>query len=81
VPIRLDDYVELHLKSNPDVDRADLVDRLQFAITAKKQNIRCNCGEPIWIIGAAEAGLACFACITGSPVPDDDYEIDISESA
>jgi hypothetical protein len=26
IPIRLEDYVEKHLRSNPDVERADLIE-------------------------------------------------------
>jgi hypothetical protein len=36
---------------------------------------RCHCGEPIWVIGSAEAGHACFTCITGEADPSEDYEI------
>src|SRR5689334_10606155 len=59
VPIRLEEYVELHLRSNPGVERTDLIRRLQHAINAFKRGVRCQCGEPIWIIGSAEAGLGC----------------------
>jgi hypothetical protein len=78
-PIRLDEYVELHLHANPGVDRADLVKRLRYAIAAWQQGERCQCGRPIWIIGSADAGLSCFTCITGESNPDKDYEIDITE--
>ena len=36
----------------------------------------CECGEPIWVIGSAVAGHACFTCITGEATPSGDYEID-----
>ena len=78
-PIRLDDYVEQHLRANADVEREDLVERLHYAIAASQGDERCACGEPIWIIGSAEAGLSCFTCITGEAVPDNDYEIDLTE--
>lgn len=77
-PIRLNDYVELHLRANPDVKRADVIARLEYAIDASRRDVRCQCGAPIWIIGSAEAGLACFTCITGEAVPDSDYEIAVS---
>lgn len=76
-PIPLDDYVKMHLRSNPGVDRTDLTKRLQYAIDASKRGVRCHCGAPIWIIGSAEAGLSCFSCITGESEPDSDYEIDV----
>ena len=78
-PVRLEDYVKLHLRANPGVDRADLVQRLESAIAAAKQGARCRCGAPIWIIGSAEAGLSCFTCITGEAQPHEDYEIDIAD--
>jgi hypothetical protein len=79
-PIRLEKYVDLHLRANPEVDRTDLIERLQFAIDAYKKGIRCRCGAPLWIIGSAEVGLACFTCITYEAVPDHDYEIDVAEA-
>ena len=33
-PIRLEDYVERHLRSNPETKREDLIDRLHHAIAA-----------------------------------------------
>ena len=78
IPIRFEDYVEKHLRSNPDVERADLIERLEYAVTACKRGVRCECGAPIWIIGSAEVGLSCFTCITGEATPDDDYEIDVT---
>jgi hypothetical protein len=76
VPISISRYVELHLASNPGTDRQDLMTRLQKAVEASKSGSRCACGAPIWVIGSAEVGMACFTCITGEAVPDDDYEID-----
>ncbi|MGH7847428.1 MAG: hypothetical protein ACREQW_19955 [Candidatus Binatia bacterium] len=75
--IRLQDYVQLHLRANPGAKRADVIERLQYAMDAYRKDVRCQCGESIWIIGSAEVGLACFTCITGEAVPDDDYEIDL----
>ena len=77
-PIALQDYVELHLRSNPGAKRVELIEQLQCAIDAFRKDIRCQCGAPIWIIGSAEAGLACFSCITGEATPDDDYEIEVN---
>ncbi len=71
-------YVELFLKANPSDRRKDTVKRLDDAIAAYKEGKRCDCGRPIWIVGSAEAGYACFTCITGESTPDNDYEIDFS---
>jgi len=80
-PIRLEAYVERHLRSNPDTNREDLIHRLHYAIAAFRRGEHCRCGQPIWIIGSAEVGLACFSCITGESEPDRDYEIDLTEFA
>jgi hypothetical protein len=79
IPIGLNEYVDLHLRANAGVERADLVERLQNAIASAERGERCRCGRPIWIIGSAEAGLSCFTCITGEAQPDQDYEIDITK--
>lgn len=76
VPIPFDDYVNLHVQNNPDVDRRAFARRLRDAIDARKAGARCACGALIWAIGSAEVGQACFACITGEARPDADYEID-----
>jgi hypothetical protein len=73
--ISLEDYVELHLRANPGTKRADLIARLRHAMRAYRKGVRCQCGNPIWIIGSAEVGLACFTCITGEAEPDHDYEL------
>jgi hypothetical protein len=77
IPIGLDRYVELHLRANPGTDRAELIEQLEYAIDAYRRGIRCQCGAPIWIIGSAQTGLACFTCITLEAAPDNDYEIAI----
>lgn len=74
-------YVAQHLRSNPGGDRNDLIKRLQYAIDAHKAGARCSCGAPIWIIGSAEVGLACFTCITSEAMPDNDFEIDLDDAA
>lgn len=76
--VRLEDYVALHLRANPGTERSELIKRLDYAVDAHRKDVRCQCGAPIWIIGSAEAGLACFTCITGQAVPDNDYEIEVS---
>ena len=65
VPIPFDRYVDLHVQSNPSVDRAEFAHRLRQAVDARKAGARCACGAFIWAIGSAEAGAACFTCITG----------------
>lgn len=76
VPISFDRYVSLHVKSNPTIDKAEFTVRLRRAVDARKAGARCACGAPIWAIGSAEVGAACFMCITGDAWPEGDYEID-----
>jgi len=77
VPISFDTYVDLHMKSNPkDMTRAEVESALRSALTAYNNGTTCHCGNPIWVVGSAFAGDACFTCITGEAYPDSDYEID-----
>jgi hypothetical protein len=75
VPIQLFEYVQKHVAANPGTDRQDLARRLQHALEAARSGTRCACGNRIWVIGSAEAGLMCFTCITLEAVPDRDYEL------
>ena len=74
-PISFDSYVELYLKTNPDFGREEIRTLLSAALDDHKRGKRCGCGSPIWVIGSAVAGNACFTCITGDAVPDNDYEL------
>jgi hypothetical protein len=77
VPISFDAYVDLHMRSNPkDMTRVEVISALRSALTSQKNGMTCDCGNPIWVIGSAFAGNACFTCITGEAYPDGDYEID-----
>jgi len=76
VPIKLEDYIKKHLKSNRDTDRSELTKNLRAAVETAKKGTRCSCGNSIWAIGSAIVGHACFTCITGESYPDSDYEID-----
>ncbi len=80
-PIRLNDYIELHIRANPQANRAELRKQLEFAIGASRAGAHCQCGSPIWIIGSRQAGLGCFTCITGQPNPAHDYEIEVDADA
>ncbi|MBC8548764.1 MAG: hypothetical protein H8D23_03850 [Candidatus Brocadiales bacterium] len=77
IPISLDEYVKLHLENNPGTSQAEVTETLEDTLRAYKQGGRCNCGNPIWVIGSAFSGIdGCFTCITGEAYPEDDYEID-----
>lgn len=76
VPISIEKYIDLYLRDNPNDTREDVTLRLRSALQDHHKSVRCSCGNPIWVIGSAVMGNACFTCITGEAVPDEDYEID-----
>ena len=76
VPIGVEEYVKLHMKSNPNEDRAALLETIRSCVSAALAGARCHCGEPIWVVGSTFVGHACFSCITGEGFPSEDYEID-----
>ncbi len=76
IPIKLNKFVEEYLKSNPGSSRKEITSGLKTALGDYKSGVKCDCGSPIWVIGSAITGNACFSCITGEAMPDDDYEID-----
>lgn len=75
IPVTIDNFVDLHVKSNPEENADELKKRLQARLLDFKENIKCACGSPIWVIGSAFAGRGCFSCITGESSPSGDYEI------
>jgi hypothetical protein len=76
-PIGLQAYVKLHLKANPDMHRQEVVESLQAALAAHRRGVHCTCGNRLWVIGSAFIGYnACFTCITGKAMPDEDYELE-----
>ena len=42
-------YLELHLKYNPKVIKADLENRIKVALQDYKKGIKCSCGNDIWV--------------------------------
>lgn len=74
-PISIAKYVKVHAASNRGTNAAELSKTLRQLLQAQAAGERCACGEPIWIIGSSQMGLACFTCITGETVPDNDYEV------
>jgi len=75
VPIEIDEHIRKFVHRNKGQKPAEARARVQRALRDYKAGIRCSCGEPIWVLGSAEAGNACFTCITGDVDPSDDYEI------
>ena len=75
-PIALDDYINKHIAANPSDNRSELTANLKAALKAFKAGAKCSCGNPIWVIGSAVTGHACFTCITGEADASEDFEID-----
>lgn len=75
VPISIDEFVKATIKHNPKDSPKELRQGLLSALQAYKEGVTCHCGNEIWVAGSAFAGNACFTCITGEAIPDDDYEI------
>ena len=75
VPIALDDYVTKYAERNRSARPDELRTRLLAALADFRSGARCGCGAPIWVIGSAEVGNACFTCITGEAEPTGDYEL------
>lgn len=75
-PISIDKYVKVHLKKNPDQKENVLRVRIEAAMDAYRNGLKCSCGKDIWIVGSASAPFGCFSCISGKKHPLGDYEID-----
>ena len=78
IPISIEKYIKIHLKSNPSENEKDLRSRLNTALLSYKKEERCSCGNDIWVVGSASVGNNCFTCITGESYSNDDYEIDVA---
>lgn len=78
VPISIDKFVTLYIKSNQKDNKQGLIRSLQAAVSAKQDGASCSqCHQPIWAVGTAIAGWnTCFTCLTGEADHSDDYEID-----
>lgn len=77
VPVRIDQFIEQYLRNNKDADGDSVRVAVDDALAAWHQGVRCACGKPLWVAGSAVAGYGCFSCITGSPEPEGDPEIDV----
>ncbi len=75
ISVSIDEYVKIHLRSNPSEDEKELRKRLESTLLDYKNGVKCSCGNDIWVIGSATVGNSCFVCITGEAYPKDDYEI------
>jgi hypothetical protein len=77
VPISLEEYIELQLKSNPNTCREEITVALKDALENYERGVKSpSCGNPIGVIGSALAANMCVNCITGEANPEDDYKFD-----
>lgn len=76
IPISIDKYVKIYLKSNPSEKEKDVREFLKSALADYHNGVKCSCGNDLWVIGSAAVGNGCFTCITGESHPTGDYEID-----
>lgn len=74
--ISIEEYVAKYVAVNRGASATEVRRRLEAALAAFRSGARCECGGPIWVVGSADAGCACFTCITGQSTPDHDYELD-----
>lgn len=75
-PISKDEFIKSYLANNPGTDRKEIESAIERSLELFREGGKCSCGNPIWVVGSAVAGTACFTCITGESKPDDDYEIE-----
>jgi hypothetical protein len=77
-PVSTDNFIKMHLKSNPSENEKNLREHINEALADYQKGVKCHCGNDIWVIGSAFVGNSCFTCITGESDPSDDYEIDLA---
>jgi len=73
--ISIDNFIEIYKKDNPNEDFNALKVSLLHFKQLKTNGEKCDCGNPIWIIGSSISGKGCFCCITGESEASGDYEI------
>ena len=76
VAVRLNQFVKQYLRNHKQANGDEVRAAVEDALAARRQGVRCACGNPLWVAGSAVAGYGCFTCITGSAEPDGDPEID-----
>ena len=75
-PVTAEAFIESYLKNNSGTTREEIAIGIKEALEDFRSGVKCDCGNPIWVIGSAVVGNACFTCITGEADPSEDYEID-----
>lgn len=77
IPISIEEFADMTVKNNKDMNRDDLILDLKNALKSKKNGAKCmQCGSPIWAAGSAITGMnMCFTCTTLEADDSEDYEI------
>ena len=73
--VSVDSFIKGFRSKNPQWDIQRLREELLHFRELKRKGVTCECGNPLWVIGSAISGKACFTCITGETDPSEDYEI------
>ena len=58
------DYIQKQMDDGCPMLRSEIQTGLMTALKDYHAGVKCACGNPIWVIGSALAGNACFTCIT-----------------
>ncbi len=75
-PINIESFADMYLRHNPTHNREALVEQLHKSLEDFKKGKKCECGNPIWVIGTALYETTCFSCLTGETDASKDFEID-----
>lgn len=75
-PVSLDEFIEIYHESNPSENLKVLRVKLEAAIEAYNYGQKCECGNDLWIVGAATGSFKCYQCLTGKAHPAGEYEIE-----
>ena len=74
--ISIDCFIEKFSKVNNENDTIQLRKDLIYFRQLKKEGVKCDCGNDIWVIGSAISGKGCFKCITMETDCSGDFEIE-----
>ena len=77
LPISIEEFADMAIKSNKDMNKNDLIKALRHTLEEKNNGAKCiDCGSPIWAAGSAITGThMCFSCTTLEADDSEDYEI------